>query len=119
MIDGVKKKTLLKHHDDRGYFTELVRDDEDLLAQFGQMSLSMSYPGVIKAFIIMTNKTMCGFFRVAMHKSCCMTLDERLQRINKRMSIIWGRITQSCYSSLKAWRMGIECSVRNQRRLFI
>ncbi|GAK00531.1 dTDP-4-dehydrorhamnose 3,5-epimerase family protein [Geomicrobium sp. JCM 19055] len=50
MIDGVKKKTLLKHHDDRGYFTELVRDDEDLLSQFGQMSLSMSYPGVIKAF---------------------------------------------------------------------
>ncbi|GAK11057.1 dTDP-4-dehydrorhamnose 3,5-epimerase family protein [Geomicrobium sp. JCM 19039] len=50
MIEGVKVKQLIKHHDDRGYFAELVREDESILTQFGQMSLSMSYPGVIKAF---------------------------------------------------------------------
>lgn len=50
MIDGVRHKQLLKHCDDRGYFAELVRDDEGLLERFGQMSVSMSYPGVIKAF---------------------------------------------------------------------
>lgn len=51
MIDGVKVKKLVKHSDDRGFFAELVRDDEsDLLCRFGQASWSMSYPGVIKAF---------------------------------------------------------------------
>ncbi|WP_223596648.1 dTDP-4-dehydrorhamnose 3,5-epimerase family protein [Neobacillus bataviensis] len=50
MIEGVKVKKLLKHCDDRGFFMELVRDDEFLLSRFGQASMSMSYPGVIKAF---------------------------------------------------------------------
>ncbi|MGE7906615.1 dTDP-4-dehydrorhamnose 3,5-epimerase family protein [Peribacillus sp. NPDC094092] len=51
MIEGVKVKKLVKHCDDRGFFAELVRDDEpELLSKFGQASLSMSYPGVIKAF---------------------------------------------------------------------
>ncbi|MET3698877.1 dTDP-4-dehydrorhamnose 3,5-epimerase [Bacillus oleivorans] len=50
MIEGVKVKKLIKHCDDRGFFMELVRDDEDLLSRFGQASMSMSYPGVIKAF---------------------------------------------------------------------
>ncbi|KOP82292.1 dTDP-4-dehydrorhamnose 3,5-epimerase family protein [Cytobacillus solani] len=51
MIEGVKIKKLVKHCDDRGFFAELVRDDEpDLLSRFGQASWSMSYPGVIKAF---------------------------------------------------------------------
>ncbi|CAM3762504.1 dTDP-4-dehydrorhamnose 3,5-epimerase family protein [Aeromicrobium ponti] len=51
MIDGVRIKKLKKHCDDRGFFAELVRDDEkDILSRFGQASWSMSYPGVIKAF---------------------------------------------------------------------
>lgn len=51
MIEGVKIKKLVKHCDDRGFFAELVRDDEpELLSEFGQASWSMSYPGVIKAF---------------------------------------------------------------------
>lgn len=50
MIEGVKIKKIKKHCDDRGFFAELVRDDESLLDRFGQASMSMSYPGVIKAF---------------------------------------------------------------------
>ncbi|MGG6360054.1 dTDP-4-dehydrorhamnose 3,5-epimerase family protein [Peribacillus frigoritolerans] len=51
MIEGVKVKKLVKYCDDRGFFAELVRDDEpELLSRFGQASCSMSYPGVIKAF---------------------------------------------------------------------
>ena len=51
MIEGVCIKKLVKHCDDRGFFAELVRDDEpELLSKFGQASLSMSYPGVVKAF---------------------------------------------------------------------
>jgi dTDP-4-dehydrorhamnose 3,5-epimerase len=50
MIEGVRIKKLMKYCDDRGFFMELIRDDENLLTRFGQASLSMSYPGVIKAF---------------------------------------------------------------------
>ncbi|WP_199621723.1 dTDP-4-dehydrorhamnose 3,5-epimerase family protein [Paenibacillus alkalitolerans] len=50
MIEGVKVKKLLMHPDDRGYFMEVLRDDDFLLERFGQLSVSLSYPGVIKAF---------------------------------------------------------------------
>lgn len=40
----------MRHSDDRGFFQEILRDDDQLLKNFGQASLSMSYPGVIKAF---------------------------------------------------------------------
>jgi dTDP-4-dehydrorhamnose 3,5-epimerase len=49
-IDGVVVKKLVRHPDDRGFFQEILRDDDQLLRNFGQASLSMSYPGVIKAF---------------------------------------------------------------------
>ena len=50
MIEGVKIKKLIRHVDDRGYFMEILRDDDELLKRFGQASLSLTYPGVIKAF---------------------------------------------------------------------
>ncbi len=50
LISGVKTKTLTLHHDDRGYLMEILRDDDRFLTTFGQATLSMSYPGVIKAF---------------------------------------------------------------------
>lgn len=50
MIDGVRTKRLVKHCDDRGYFSELLRKDDEIFGEFGQASQSMSYPGVIKAF---------------------------------------------------------------------
>lgn len=49
-IEGVKVKHLVKHCDDRGFFAEVLRNDEELLPKFGQISWSTSYPGVIKAF---------------------------------------------------------------------
>jgi dTDP-4-dehydrorhamnose 3,5-epimerase len=50
LIEGVKVKPLRKHVDDRGYFMEVLRDDDQMLERFGQFSASLSYPGVIKAF---------------------------------------------------------------------
>lgn len=50
MIEGVKLKKLVRHADDRGFFEEILRDDDNLLARFGQASLAKTYPGVIKAF---------------------------------------------------------------------
>lgn len=49
-IHDVVVKPLLTHSDDRGYFREILRDDDDLLARFGQTSVTKTYPGVIKAF---------------------------------------------------------------------
>lgn len=49
-IEGVKIKRLVSHADDRGFFQEILRDDEGLLTRFGQASMSKTYPGVIKAF---------------------------------------------------------------------
>lgn len=49
-IEGVMTKKLVKHCDDRGFFAEVIRDDENILTNFGQLSWSSSFPGVIKAF---------------------------------------------------------------------
>lgn len=50
MIEGVRVKDLVRHPDNRGFFEEILRDDDDLLRRFGQASLSKTYPGTIKAF---------------------------------------------------------------------
>ena len=49
-IEGVIFQKLIKHCDDRGFFAEVLRDDDGLLSNFGQLSWSTSFPGVIKAF---------------------------------------------------------------------
>jgi len=49
-IHDVVIKKLVTHSDDRGYFREMLRDDDQLLSRFGQTSVTKTYPGVIKAF---------------------------------------------------------------------
>jgi dTDP-4-dehydrorhamnose 3,5-epimerase len=49
-IEGVLIKKLVTHSDDRGYLREVLREDDNLLAQFGQTVVTKTYPGVIKAF---------------------------------------------------------------------
>ena len=49
-IHDVVIKKLVTHSDDRGYFREILRDDDELLTRFGQTSFTKTYPGVIKAF---------------------------------------------------------------------
>jgi dTDP-4-dehydrorhamnose 3,5-epimerase len=49
-IHDVVIKKLVTHSDDRGYFREVLRDDDGLLRRFGQTSVTKTYPGVIKAF---------------------------------------------------------------------
>lgn len=53
MIDGVVTKKLIKHNDERVFFEELIRvSDEFFKEGFGQLSHSLMYPGVIKAWHI-------------------------------------------------------------------
>ncbi len=49
-IHDVIIKKLTTHADDRGYFREVLREDDHLLKRFGQTAVTKSYPGVIKAF---------------------------------------------------------------------
>lgn len=49
-IHDVVVKKLATHSDDRGYFREILREDDHLLRHFGQTSITKTYPGVIKAF---------------------------------------------------------------------
>ncbi|MBI5755129.1 dTDP-4-dehydrorhamnose 3,5-epimerase family protein [Candidatus Peregrinibacteria bacterium] len=50
MLHGVIIKKIVNHPDDRGYFREILRDDDSLLDRFGQTSVTLTRPGVIKAF---------------------------------------------------------------------
>ena len=49
-IHDVVVKPLVTHSDDRGFFREVLREDDHLLTRFGQTSFTKTYPHVIKAF---------------------------------------------------------------------
>src|SRR5918996_551547 len=50
-IDGVKTKALRLIPDERGWLLEILRSDEpDLFTSFGQVYVSATYPGVVKAW---------------------------------------------------------------------
>ncbi|MFL6279950.1 MAG: dTDP-4-dehydrorhamnose 3,5-epimerase family protein, partial [Vicinamibacterales bacterium] len=50
-IDGVKVKPLRVVADARGWLMEILRgDDESLFTRFGQVYVSATYPGVVKAW---------------------------------------------------------------------
>ncbi|HEY7447472.1 MAG TPA: dTDP-4-dehydrorhamnose 3,5-epimerase family protein [Vicinamibacterales bacterium] len=51
LIEGVKSKTLRVIPDDRGWLMEILRaDDPELFTRFGQVYVSATYPGVVKAW---------------------------------------------------------------------
>ena len=50
MISGVKIKMIKTHSDERGYFREILRIDDGLLKHIGQSSVSLTKPGLVKAF---------------------------------------------------------------------
>jgi dTDP-4-dehydrorhamnose 3,5-epimerase len=50
MIHGIRTKNLRLIPDDRGFLMEVLRDDDELFAKFGQCYISATYPGVVKAW---------------------------------------------------------------------
>jgi dTDP-4-dehydrorhamnose 3,5-epimerase len=51
MIEGVVIKELVTHADERGFFREIIRVTDDFFPPgFGQLSHSLVYPGVVKAW---------------------------------------------------------------------
>ncbi|MFC1913748.1 dTDP-4-dehydrorhamnose 3,5-epimerase family protein [Chloroflexota bacterium] len=49
-IHGVAVKKLVMHCDESGGLMELLRADDDIFTKFGQAYVSITYPGVIKAW---------------------------------------------------------------------
>lgn len=49
-IHGVQCKPLKVFADDRGYFMELLREDDAFYTRFGQSNFSITYPSVVKAW---------------------------------------------------------------------
>ncbi|MCL4371173.1 MAG: dTDP-4-dehydrorhamnose 3,5-epimerase family protein [Chloroflexi bacterium] len=50
MIDGVKLKDLKPNADERGFLMEILRSDDEIFERFGQVYVSLNYPGVIRAW---------------------------------------------------------------------
>ncbi len=50
MIDGVQLKPLRVVPDERGRLMEIVRCDDPLFTKFGQVYMTTTYPGVVKAW---------------------------------------------------------------------
>jgi len=50
MIEGVKTKKLKVIPDERGRLMEILRQDDDLFLKFGQVYMTTTYPGVVKAW---------------------------------------------------------------------
>ena len=50
MIEGVKVKILKLIPDNRGRLMEILRCDDELFQQFGQVYITTAYPGIIKAW---------------------------------------------------------------------
>jgi len=73
MIDGVSFKELVTHADDRGFFREILRSTDDIFtAGFGQLSHSLVYADVIKAWHLhrwqsQWNYVALGLIKVALH----------------------------------------------------
>jgi dTDP-4-dehydrorhamnose 3,5-epimerase len=50
MIDGVKTKKLKVIPDERGRLMEILRQDDEFFTKFGQVYMTTTYPGVVKAW---------------------------------------------------------------------
>ena len=50
MIEGVIIKKLKGNADERGCLTEILRSDEEIFVKFGQIYVSVNYPGAIRAW---------------------------------------------------------------------
>ena len=57
MIDGVKTKKLQVIPDERGRLMEILRNDDELFLRFGQVYMTTTYPGVVKAWHLHREQT--------------------------------------------------------------
>lgn len=103
MIEGVIKKQLVKHPDERGFFEELVRVNDDFFKEgFGQLSYSLMYPGVIKAWHVHKNQidwwfVVHGTLKVVLHD-----LRENSPTKGKTIDLLMGEIGENIVLKIPA-----------------
>ena len=70
-IEGVVARKLVTHSDERGFFREVMRETDEDFERFGQLSHSLMYPGVTKAWQIHRRQTdwwyVIGALKVALY----------------------------------------------------
>jgi len=74
MIDGVKTKKLRVIPDERGRLMEIIRSDDSLFLKFGQVYVSTTFTGVVKAWHFhkkQTDNVACvhGMIKLALYDS--------------------------------------------------
>ena len=72
MIEGVKTKQLRVIPDQRGRLMEILRADDDLFVKFGQVYMTTTYSGIVKAWHLhkkQTDNVVCvqGMSKLAMY----------------------------------------------------
>lgn len=72
MIEGVKIKNLRVIPDERGRLMEILRADDGLFSGFGQVYMTTTYPGVVKAWhkhMKQTDNVVClrGMIKLALY----------------------------------------------------
>lgn len=91
-IEGVLVKQLTKHNDERGFFEELIRISDAFFKEgFGQLSHSLMYPGVIKAWHIHRSQVDWWFVARGTLKVALFDLREDSKTFRKLMEIVLGK----------------------------
>lgn len=62
LIDGVRIKELRALPDERGFLMEILRSDDEIFERFGQVYMTVAYPGVVKGWHY--HKVQTDFFTV-------------------------------------------------------
>jgi len=63
LIQGVRVKELAPIPDERGYLMEILRADDEIFQKFGQVYMSVAYPGVVKGWHY--HKVQTDYFTIA------------------------------------------------------
>lgn len=91
MIQGVEFKDLVTHTDDRGIFREILRNtDEIFKAGFGQVSHSIVYQGVIKAWHYHKRQTQWNYIVNGLIKVVLHDLRKESSTFNETMEFLAG-----------------------------
>jgi len=72
MIEGVRLKKLRVIPDERGRLMEILRADDELFLKFGQVYMTTTYPGVVKAWHLHKKQTdnvacLVGMIKLALY----------------------------------------------------
>jgi dTDP-4-dehydrorhamnose 3,5-epimerase len=91
MIHGVEFKELITYADDRGFFREIIRNTDELFKEgFGQISHSIVYQGVIKAWHFHKKQTQWNYVVNGLIKVVLHDLRKESPTYNETMEFLAG-----------------------------